>query len=150
MSNNGRGEYKLAWQRAQRRAFAREKGFSTSADRATGGLRESVLERDGYSCVRCGMTDAQHRQLWGRPITVDHKDRDRSHNTMDNLQTLCLRCHGSKDLSPRLRAQVVPEHKQTILRLRATGATYQAIADSLGFSIASIWKWVRKWESEAA
>lgn len=139
---------KNEWQRNQRRKFVDQQGYSTASHYATGGNRENVLVRDGYRCVRCRMTDAQHKEKWARPITVDHKSKDRSDNSMENLQTLCLKCHGNKDLIPRLRSQRVPSHKTDIQQRRADGQTYQKIADDLGFSIGAIWKWVRIWDSE--
>ena len=139
---------KRAWQLKQRAAFKEKYGYSTSSHYATGGLREAVLARDEYRCVRCGMTDEQHKEKWGRPITVDHVNKDRFNNVMENLQTLCLPCHGRKDLIPRLRVQRVPLLKDEVLRLRAAGMPYQHIADNLGFSIAAIWKWVKRWEQE--
>lgn len=138
---------KTAWQKNQRAQFAAEHGFSTTSDYGAGGLRKDVLERDGYKCVQCGMTDAEHKAKWSRPITIDHKDKDRSHNTMENFQTLCLTCHGRKDITPRLIVQKVPAHKEAILAGRASGLTYQQIADQLNFSIASIWKWCKRWEA---
>lgn len=139
---------KAAWQRNKRRQFVAEHGFSTSANYSDGGLREQVLERGGRRCVKCGMTDAEHRTLWGRPITVDHKDKNRQHNTLDNLQTLCLRCHGRKDILPRLTVPRVPQHRAEILARRARNQSYQRIANDLGFSIAAIWKWVQRWSQE--
>lgn len=136
---------KAEWQRQQRRAFKIEHGYSTHAHFATGGLREAVLIRDGRKCVGCGMTEAQHLERWQRPITVDHKDKDRRHNTLDNLQTLCLSCHGRKDLIPSLRVQKVPEHKDRILAMRAAGVSYQEIATATGFSIAIIHRWCQRW-----
>lgn len=69
-----------------------------------GGLREAVLERDSYACVHCGMTNEEHKKLWNRDISIDHIDgtgvntpRENKNNSLDNLQTLCLRCHGRKD-----------------------------------------------------
>jgi len=53
-----------------------------------GGNRNLVLERDGYQCVECGSV---------LRLSVDHINRDRSNNAMENLQTLCLPCHGRKD-----------------------------------------------------
>jgi RNA-directed DNA polymerase len=49
-------------------------------------LRLAVLERDHYRCVRCGGTENLH---------VHHIQSRRKHgiNQMDNLQTLCNRCH---------------------------------------------------------
>lgn len=62
-----------------------------------GGNRYVVLARDGYRCVRCGITKDEHMEKYGRDISVDHIDGDRSNNQPSNLQTLCLRCHGKKD-----------------------------------------------------
>lgn len=67
-----------------------------------GGLRDDVLKRDDYKCLGCGMTNDEHIQLWNRNLTIDHIDgkgrySDFPHNSLDNLQTLCLRCHGRKD-----------------------------------------------------
>jgi len=141
---------KVEWQRAKRLRFKKENGFSDRADYGTGKLRRAVLERDGYRCVQCGMSDDEHRHSWARPITIDHKDKNRKHNTLDNLQTLCLSCHSRKDLIPELRQPHVPQFKSEIINRRQSNESYQSIADSLGFSSAAIWKWVKRWEREAA
>ena len=67
-----------------------------------GGLRELAIQRDGEKCVNCGMTRQEHRNKWNSDITVDHSDgygrySDYQNNDLDNLRTLCLRCHGKKD-----------------------------------------------------
>jgi 5-methylcytosine-specific restriction endonuclease McrA len=157
---------KGAWQRARRRRFKEEHGYSMGRDSRrrfvaihgydsnalgrTGGLRQQVLDRDGCACVQCGMTDAEHKARWGRPITVDHIDRDKANNTLDNLQTLCLPCHGRKDLSLHLRVEQVPEYKDEILTRRAAGQGYRTIATAIGFSEAAIWTWVKRWAQEDA
>lgn len=141
---------KLEWQRNHRRRFREEKGYSETSYYGAGKLRQSVLERDGFRCLSCGMTDEEHRKEWGRPLTIDHKDRNRKNNSLENLQTLCLRCHGRKDLKPELRFPKVPFFKETILAMRRENVPYQAIADSLGFSIGAVYKWVTKWEKETA
>lgn len=138
-------ERKTQWQREARAKFAAAHGYSTTANYGAGGNREAVLERDGFACVRCGMTDAEHKATWNRPITIDHKSKDRSDNSMGNLQTLCLTCHGNKDLIAPLRAQRIPQHKAEILARRANGVTYQTIADDLGFSAGGIYKWCKFW-----
>jgi DNA-directed RNA polymerase specialized sigma24 family protein len=94
------------------------------------------------------MTDAQHKDQWGRPITIDHIDRNRARSVMDNLQTLCLVCHSRKDIVQELHTPRVPAYQEKIIQWRADGATYQAIADELGFSIGAIWKWVQRWKEE--
>ena len=68
-----------------------------------GGNRNAVLERDNWMCVDCGMTQEQHIILFGRSLTIDHIDKKginyvNKNNDMDNLQTLCLRCHRKKDV----------------------------------------------------
>ena len=49
------------------------------------------------------MTNEQHIIIFGRQITIDHIDgngrySDEPNNDVDNLQTLCLKCHGKKDI----------------------------------------------------
>lgn len=62
-----------------------------------GGFKQMVLERDNFSCVQCNMTENEHIEKFGEGISIDHIDRNRKNNTMDNLQTLCLDCHRKKD-----------------------------------------------------
>ena len=50
------------------------------------GNRYSVLERDNNLCVACGSD---------KLLEVHHIDRNRTHNTMDNLITLCSACHAT-------------------------------------------------------
>lgn len=137
---------KAEWQRESRAKFKDEHGYSTTANYGAGGNRQAVLDRDGHACVKCGMTDAQHKAKWDRPITIDHKSKDRSDNSLENLQVLCLTCHGNKDLIAPLRVQRIPAHKDAILARRAAGGTYQQIADDLGFSIGGIYKWCKLWK----
>ena len=133
------------WHRDWHRRFFIENGYSRASDYACGGKRKEILTRDVYKCVQCGMTDAQHKEKWGRPITVDHKDKNRKNNTDENLQTLCLSCHGRKDITQRLIEAKVFRRKGQIMAMRQDGATYQAIADATGFSIGAVWKWVQRW-----
>lgn len=139
---------KSEWQQRDRDAFKAKFGYSKCIHYRFGGNRQNALERDGFACVKCGMTDEQHKVKWSRPITVDHKDRNEKNNALDNLQTLCLRCHGRKDISPKLVRQQCVHKKDEILSLRANGKTYQQIADATGFSIGAVFKWVKKWESQ--
>lgn len=141
-----RKAYKLEWQRSLRKRFAEENGYSLASHYAAGGNRAAALERDGYACVVCGTTDEQHKAKWGRPITIDHKDKDRSNNSLENLQTLCLTCHALKDTAPNNIARAkVPQHKKIITKMRCEGRTYQQIGESIGLSTVAVWKWCKRW-----
>ena len=61
------------------------------------GVKAQVLERDNHTCVSCGMNEQAHIKKWGYRISVDHIDGNRNNNILENLQTLCLSCHGTKD-----------------------------------------------------
>lgn len=138
-----RRRYKVEWQRRQRAQFKRLFGFSQTANYCFGKLRKLALDRDGHRCVKCGLTDQEHRAKWGRPITVDHIDRNRKHNTLSNFQTLCLRCHGRKDgaaQTSKLRgfqAQIMAE--------RAKGISCNQIAQRFGVGCRVVTKWVKRW-----
>ncbi|HEY9874606.1 MAG TPA: HNH endonuclease signature motif containing protein [Candidatus Obscuribacterales bacterium] len=135
-------EKKLSWQRNQRRKFALKHGFSSASNYSAGGSRGDVLRRDDYKCIKCFMTDDEHRKIFGRPITIDHKDRNRKNNSMENLQTLCLRCHGQKDILPRLKVKKFLPFLEQAKSMRQVGNSYQAISDALGFSTATVWKYL--------
>lgn len=76
-----------------------------------GGNRYKVLERDGFKCLKCGMTAHQHKKKYRRLMTVDHIDGNKSNHVMDNLQTLCLPCHGAKD-----RKRLKPKANKTTFK----------------------------------
>lgn len=135
--------YKNDWQRKYRRKFYEENGFSTKANYSVGGIRAKILLRDGNKCVKCQMTDREHKEKYGRPITIDHKDKNRKNNSPENLQTLCLSCHGSKDITPSLIKPRFAKFLPTAIELRKTGATYQNIADRFSFSSATVWKYLK-------
>jgi hypothetical protein len=68
---------KLIWQRNQRQRFKEQYGYSETSHYATGGLRWNILLRDSFACVKCGMKDQDHKLMWGRPITIDHIDKNK-------------------------------------------------------------------------
>jgi hypothetical protein len=134
------------WNRQKRARFAAEHGFSLDKHYEFDKARDTVLDRDGRTCVRCGMTEIEHRQRWGWPLTIDHIDHNRQNNDPSNLQCLCCRCHGKKD-GGQIPAQI-PQFKETILASRKAGQTYRQIGKSLGFSMSNIRIWVLRWEAE--
>lgn len=73
-----------------------------------GGNRQKALQRDNYTCVSCDMTNDEHIEKYNRSITVDHidgrgrnTDKKYANHDLSNLQTLCLSCHGKKDIERR-------------------------------------------------
>ncbi|QLK25421.1 HNH endonuclease [Natrinema zhouii] len=64
-----------------------------------GQKRTEVLERDGFACLVCGMNVEEHHKRYNRSLDVHHIrpvrtfDEAENANTLDNLVTLCDRCH---------------------------------------------------------
>lgn len=84
-----------------------------------GGNRKKALERDGYTCVLCGMSDEQHRKTWGFSITVDHIDGQgryspTKNHKLDNLQTLCVVCHTKKDRTARDSSKYILDGRKRV------------------------------------
>lgn len=95
-------EYQREYQLKYRLKFS-PKSIQAMHKKRFGGLREAVIKRDNEQCVECGMTRKDHQEKWGRDITVDHYDgmgrySVEQNNRLNNLQTLCLSCHGKKDI----------------------------------------------------
>lgn len=100
--------------------------------------REAVIQRDNEQCVHCGVTRLQHFEKYGRDITVDHIDgkgrnapKSEKNNNLNNLQTLCLSCHGKKDIQRRLihgKTKLTVEDMLTVRGLLAQGVTQESIA----------------------
>ena len=66
--------------------------------RLFGGNRIKTLERDNFQCQECGMTQEQHFILYKTGLAVHHIDEKgfgskNKNNNMENLITLCFRCH---------------------------------------------------------
>lgn len=61
--------------------------------------RRKTLRRDQFRCQLCGMTDGEHHDVYDRQLDVHHMDPVRTFvdksdaHTLDNLITLCRRCH---------------------------------------------------------
>lgn len=73
------------------------------------------------------MTDTEHKSRWKRAITIDHKDKNRKNNQLDNLQTLCLICHGRKDIY-----QHASIDKDRMVEMLAQGMPIREIAKNFG------------------
>ena len=64
--------------------------------------RRDQIERDGYCCQDCGMSDDEHRAEYDRGLEVHHIEPYQSFddpsaaNASGNLVTLCAACHGRR------------------------------------------------------
>lgn len=62
-------------------------------------LCDRVRSRDGYRCTRCGMANAEHFKRYCRRLEVHHivPYRLSGDNSLDNLTSLCLHCHRTRE-----------------------------------------------------
>jgi len=54
-------------------------------------FKKHLIKKRGHRCEKCGNTEWLGEKI---PLEIHHIDGDRTHNTEDNLQLLCLNCHG--------------------------------------------------------
>ncbi len=52
-------------------------------------LKRRLIEERGHECERCGYEKTEI-------LNVHHKNRDRSHNDLSNLELICPNCHGEE------------------------------------------------------
>lgn len=61
------------------------------------GNKQAAVARDVYKCIECGMNNDEHLEVFGRDLNMHHIDGSGSsdcvNNKLDNLQTMCVRCH---------------------------------------------------------
>jgi len=63
--------------------------------------RAKIIDRDNHECALCGISEATHRQLFGKGLSVHHVtprqecDTWTEANRPGNLLTVCMVCHGS-------------------------------------------------------
>jgi len=58
-------------------------------------VRKLALLSDNYTCVKCGDTPRQSRNLHVDHIIPREKNHELEYE-LDNLQTLCIACHNRK------------------------------------------------------
>ncbi len=71
-----------------------------------------ILERDNWQCQMCGMNQEQSIVIFGKSLSIHHIDGQGSNlkkaernDSMDNLETLCARCHTTKHMAERKEAK---------------------------------------------
>lgn len=81
------------------RPTAAERGYNS---RGWYAIRRQVLVRDSWQCQACGRICVDKREA-----QVDHivPKTQGGQDTMDNLQTLCIKCHGRKTVAESKRVR---------------------------------------------
>lgn len=96
-----KSEIKLKKKKADAKYWV-EKGYLQNLKSHFGVNGLKVLEKYGYKCAVCGMTNEEHIKKYKKRISIDHIDgvgrySPNPNNSIENLQVLCLSCHGKKD-----------------------------------------------------
>jgi hypothetical protein len=65
----------------------------------TNQIRESIRERDNYTCQKCNKIQKQELKDLNRKLSIHHIDYNKQNCKEDNLITLCLRCHLKTNLN---------------------------------------------------
>ena len=55
-------------------------------------VKDAVRKRDGFRCVRCGITNERNKEVYGRQLDVRRR-RPGSAYTVDGCETLCRACN---------------------------------------------------------
>jgi len=66
--------------------------------------RRKALERDNYTCQRCGLTNDESLKRFDEELSVHHKNGDKFDSRQENLITLCKSCHQAIENSIRVQA----------------------------------------------
>lgn len=62
-------------------------------------LKAAARRRDGFCCVKCGMTNDAHRERYGKQLDV-HRVVPGSAYTLDGCVTRCRACHMKEPKRP--------------------------------------------------
>jgi len=76
-------------------------------------IRAEIIRRDGFACVKCGLTQEQHKEKYGRDLSVNHikpfhqfGGKTELANKPSNLETLCDSCHTKTDWEYRKNNEI--------------------------------------------
>ena len=75
-----------------------------------------ILER-GYRCEGCGLSKWRGKDI---PITLEHKNGNSDNNTKENLELLCLNCHGQTSTYGRRNTKNAHSLRNRLRRARYT------------------------------
>lgn len=85
----------------------------------TSAVLRFLIERDGYKCSCCGITEWNGEFI---TLDIDHIDGDNTNNFPDNLRLMCPNCHRQTPTWGNNRKDVVPViYKKAISLLESHG-----------------------------
>lgn len=93
----------LKWQK-ENPEKAREYRCKSYENFAFGRRKDVILSRDNYQCQICGMSRKEHYKKYSKDLEIHHidgnginKKKIDKNNDLDNLITLCCKCHKKID-----------------------------------------------------
>lgn len=101
--------------------------------KAFGGLKYEVMQRDNYKCAFCSC-DEIHR------LIIHHKDEDKQNNVMENLVTLCRACHAREHHAGELNSRYVDISREAIAEAIESTSTLDEAAKKLGITRSTLRK----------
>jgi len=69
------------------------KSFEPYSPEFNNKLKEFIRERDNHICQKCGITQEEYIKKYNQKLHVHHINDNKKNNKLDNLLTLCIRCH---------------------------------------------------------
>ena len=84
-------------------------------------IRYLVYHRDNCMCVRCEMTLEEHIDTYGSILLVHHKRGEE--NSLENLETLCMKCHNQLHGSGFPRGKPLSELRKSKISKALKGRT---------------------------
>jgi len=72
-------------------------------------LKESIRERDNYTCQLCGKTNEECLEKWNRRLDIHHIDYNKKNSQDYNLISLCHPCHQKTNFNRTYWKKVLAE-----------------------------------------
>lgn len=73
------------------------------------GNRKKAMRRDKYKCRLCGITKEESQVKYHRDLYVVHIEST-NNNNLENLVTLCKKCHGDRAMEMMRRKRKIKKH----------------------------------------
>jgi endogenous inhibitor of DNA gyrase (YacG/DUF329 family) len=93
IEQNSSGSKKFCSKHCRRRAIYFRLGRKYKDDLKFNGNRETALKRDNWKCTTCNISNETHLKKFNCYLHVHHIDFNKKNSSLDNLITLCDKCH---------------------------------------------------------